>query len=156
MIAGILEARTRLERLAGADAAAASADCSSDCLEKDPKRRLRDIADTRLDLEDVQSARAKTRSRRDLSLRGGWVALLSSTMLALTLAGASWLLRRDSAPSLPIGECAIATQLTNYDGSEGAAAIAPDGRSFAFVSSRGGRRTSGCARCLVASRPVDQ
>ena len=64
---------------------------------------------------------------------------MSSTMLALMLvAGAGWLLRRDSAPSLPIGGQAIVTQLTNYDGGEDSAAMAPDGRSFAFVSSRGG------------------
>ena len=108
-------------------------------LHKDPKRRVRDIADTRLDLEDVQSAQNDEAFQTRSVAPWRRVALVSSTMLALTLvAGASWLLRRDSAASLPIGGHAIATQLTSYDGSEGAAAIAPDGRSFAFVSSRGG------------------
>ena len=108
-------------------------------LHKDPKRRVRDIADTRLDLEDVQSAQNDEAFQTRSVAPWRRVALVSSTMLALMLvAGAGWLLRRDSAPSLPIGGQAIVTQLTNYDGGEDSAAMAPDGRSFAFVSSRGG------------------
>src|SRR5205085_11980275 len=51
-------------------------------------------------------------------------------------------------PSEPMAKV-IATQLTDYGGAESAAALAPDGRSFGFVSAPGGtaylwiRRISG-------------
>jgi serine/threonine protein kinase len=107
-------------------------------LQKDPKQRVRDIADTRIDLEDAQAARDDAAARRGTS-RWRLVALLSLATLALTLGlGASWLARRGAVPSPSIGGRTIVTQLTNYDGSETSAAIAPDGRSFAFVSKHGG------------------
>jgi serine/threonine protein kinase len=108
-------------------------------LQKDPKPRVRDIADIRVDLEDAQTARADDASARRPTGRWRLVALLSLATLALTLIlGASWLARRKAVPSLSIGGRTIVTQLTNYDGSETWAAVAPDGRSFAFVSTHGG------------------
>ncbi len=107
-------------------------------LQKDPKQRVRDIADVRSDLEDAQTARADQVAARPSTSRWRLVALFSLATLALTLIVAAWLARGEAAPSLSIGERTIVAQLTNYDGTETWAAIAPDGRSFAFVSRHGG------------------
>ena len=107
-------------------------------LEKDPKRRVRDIADIRADL-DVHAAQQNDALPGRPASHWRAVALLSSATLAVTLAGAAaWLAWRDAVPSLSMPGQTMVTQLTNYDGSEASAAIAPDGRSFAFVSTSGG------------------
>jgi Tol biopolymer transport system component len=102
-------------------------------LEKDPKRRLRAIADARWDLQPwVASADSGRSPRRRAVLVASLVAgaLLLSTIAAVWRSGAG-----GAATALPIGQTVVA-QLTNYGGTETSGALAPDGRSFTFVSSR--------------------
>ena len=107
-------------------------------LDKDPKRRLRDIADVRMVLEDAaaeeDAERARPASARPWQLASVVLAAMLATALML---GAPSLVTREplAGPSL---DRSVAVHLTNYGGSEASGAIAPDGRSFAFVSEHAG------------------
>ena len=114
-------------------------------LHKDPRKRARDIADVRFELDESttdtvanHASRSPTTSRVALSV---WRSLvLAAVALAATIAVLS-LLRPWGAAPLPtagIGR-AVVSQLTNYGGLESYAALAPDGRSFVYVSSAGGQ-----------------
>ena len=107
-------------------------------LQKDPKRRARDIADVRFDLENPVVRPSPGTSTSQAPARVWRALAVASTAVAIGLG--SWLLaggRRDSsAPSLE-GSRAIVTQLTNYGGFESDGAIAPDGGSFVYVSTEG-------------------
>jgi len=71
-----------------------------------------------------------------------WVWALSGAAAALAAVGALWLLpavrQRLAKPEPFVRDQARLTQLTSYSGAERSPAISPDGRSFAFVSEKGG------------------
>ncbi|MFN8092026.1 MAG: LpqB family beta-propeller domain-containing protein [Vicinamibacteria bacterium] len=111
------------------------------CLEKDPKRRFHHFADLRIELHEALDAPApaeppagppgrELRRWRAAALASG-AALLAAGALAI----AAW--PRRAAPSAA-GDLTLALQLTRLDGTETSSALAPDGRSFAFVSRHGG------------------
>jgi eukaryotic-like serine/threonine-protein kinase len=115
------------------------------CLEKNPKRRLHDIADARMDVEDalsevpVGTAAAAAVFRRTLRpwllLIAIGIAVLAVVAAMVTIAFSS----RNAAPAQSgMSPETIATQLTNYGGTESGGALSPDGRSFVFVSNHGG------------------
>ena len=106
------------------------------CLQKDPKRRLHDIADARIEIEDAQSGlredgpiatpRVGSRSRRV------WMSAVA--LVALIVAGSvGWLVH--SAPAAPETRLEINTAPT----SDASFAISPDGRTVAFVVRFGGK-----------------
>jgi eukaryotic-like serine/threonine-protein kinase len=110
------------------------------CLEKDPKLRMRDIGDARHDLQendsrspDAQPVAATTRSEVSRTAR---IAVLLVGAIAAGTAALYTIGHSPRDTTLPV-ELA-ATQLTNYAGHQNFAAIAPDGRSFAFVSDHEG------------------
>jgi Tol biopolymer transport system component len=114
------------------------------CLVKDRKGRLADIADARLELEDVGhvlAANERIELRVDRPLRswlaiGGWVA---ASVLAVVTAGVGWLHPRAApAPSEPVRFQVFAPRQTTGLGSP---ALSPDGRWLAFsVRGQDGRR----------------
>jgi serine/threonine protein kinase/Tol biopolymer transport system component len=115
------------------------------CVEKDPRRRLRDIADARMDVEDALSdvpigpPAAAATSRRTSA---PW--LLPTTIGIAVLATGAAIATIAFSPSTAVGPLigvspqTIATQLTNYGGTESGGVLSPDGRSFVFVSNHGG------------------
>ncbi len=109
-------------------------------LEKDVKRRVRDIGDVRVELDAAPDVQAENPQP---AATGAWrlavVASLATLIatVAVTMAATRLLGRRDTS-SIPRGELAILSQLTSYDGTEAHGALAPDGKSFAFVSDMGG------------------
>jgi Tol biopolymer transport system component len=103
------------------------------CLEKDPRHRLRDAADARLELQDARSdadppVRASASSRQ---LAG--IGLLAVVLIA---AVAMMALLRRSAPAAPLFSHVV--RLTTGPDREGAPAISPDGKWVAYLSDAGG------------------
>jgi Tol biopolymer transport system component len=101
------------------------------CLEKDPKARLRDIADARAELQqDVAVQPAATR-------RGGRSAALAFAALgalAALLAAEGW--SRWQTPRVP--EFYRATRIVATAAHEYGPAISPDGKWIAYLASDGG------------------
>jgi Tol biopolymer transport system component len=111
------------------------------CLEKDPKRRLRDIGDARFEIDEAlthltgmaaPAARPPARPAR-LAL---WMAAVVGV---LVIAGAAlWQMQRsDYFWRNPI-EGAKVTRLTEFEGAGHHAAISRDGKFVAFLSDRDG------------------
>ena len=114
-------------------------------LEKDLRRRLHDIADARIEIEDARSRTSSIESVQPAvldpaGLRWRRTAFAAMATLALVAAGVTIRLPKDGRAIVAMGPSAqtIATQLTNYGGTEAAGALSPDGRSFVFVSDHGG------------------
>jgi Tol biopolymer transport system component len=99
------------------------------CLEKDPKRRLRDAGDAMLLLDIAPTAVASKTSRTPLLALGAVAALL-----AIALAAVSYTHFREAPPTaelvrfpLPLPESVNFTQW-------GASAVSPDGRKIVFAA----------------------
>ena len=107
-------------------------------LEKDPKRRLRDIADARIDLEDALAGGATPGRAPAIAARVRWGWWAAIVLVALASAMAGWSARRlDPGPDNPLSNASF-TRLTNFDGDEAEASLSPDGRFAAFLSDRDG------------------
>jgi serine/threonine protein kinase/Tol biopolymer transport system component len=109
------------------------------CLQKDPARRLRDIGDARLELDDaaqdpLESDSPGSRQPRRRSVVFAWTV----AALALTAAAAAFVFRGNIA-----GPDARSTMrfslVTNFAGVEAQPSLSPDARSVAFVSNRDGQ-----------------
>ena len=105
------------------------------CLEKDAKRRLRDIGDARIELEDalrqpvpIAGRPAADPSRRWWRLAPAALALVGLTALIVGL----W-----PAWENPLAG-ATYEKLTSWEGTEWGAQISPDGKFVAFLSDRDG------------------
>jgi serine/threonine protein kinase/Tol biopolymer transport system component len=104
-------------------------------LSKDPRRRLADIADARLDLEDREEGSDPTAfsvQRR----RSEWIAWCA-VGVTLLLAGAAWFARSGGASGMATQ---LRLELTTPPTSEPESiAISPDGQTIAFVAESEGR-----------------
>ncbi|RPH54106.1 MAG: serine/threonine-protein kinase, partial [Acidobacteria bacterium] len=118
------------------------------CLEKDPKRRLRDVGDARIDIEEALGAGtspgAAVAAVAPTGFRGWrWrPALLSGAAILLGLTSALLLIDRFARTPATLEnplDGATFTRLTDFEGTELDAAISPDGRSVAYVSDRDGQ-----------------
>jgi len=111
-------------------------------LEKDPKRRLRDIGDARAELDDALeggNAPATMVGRPAVvsahSLWSRWAAIM---LIALASGLAGWgVTRLNLPPDNPLSNATF-TWLTNFEGDEAEAALSPDGNFAAFLSDRDG------------------
>jgi len=113
------------------------------CLEKDVKRRLRDIAEAQIEIEDAIGARSTPEpvrgSTTNLRLAATWV--LIGTIAIAAAAAATWFLRPGSTvtPAPPV-RLALSMGAGNQLALEGVAqdvlAISPDGKAVAYVVAR--------------------
>ncbi len=108
------------------------------CLSKDPKHRLRDIGDARLDLYDSAEVPQSTTGPPAATTRRVVAAVVVSAA-SLALALGLWWGRRIVEPSPPNPLAAATfTRLTDFEGTEHDAALSPDGRFVVFRSDRDG------------------
>jgi serine/threonine protein kinase len=115
------------------------------CLKKDVRHRLHDIADARIELDDALSGKPDPEAvptiesrRRPISwavVTAGAIAAagIGAVIAAITLSQLTPVSPSEGAPART-----IASQLTNYGGTESGGALSPDGRSFVFMSNHGG------------------
>jgi Tol biopolymer transport system component len=116
------------------------------CLRKDVRRRLRDIADARIEIDDAIAARTAATDRapgahaRPLHARSRRLAAIGS-IAAIVLASAVGIIWRlwvdDYFWRNPLID-ARPVRLTDFEGEEVDAAISPDGKLTVFLSNRDG------------------
>ena len=121
------------------------------CLEKDLKKRLRDIGDARLEIEEAldtvhvaataATPKQTSSNRQKATARparlAGWAAVAGAGLLAI--AGAViWQLEQSEHFWRNPLEGAKVTRLTDFEGAEHHAAISRDGKFVAFLSDRDG------------------
>jgi Tol biopolymer transport system component len=110
-------------------------------LERDPKRRLRDIADARVEIDDALEGKAEAMAVGPPAAVvahppwGRWAAVV---LIALAAALVGWSMRRlNPAATNPLSNATF-TRLTNFEGDEAQAVLSPDGKFAAFLSDRDG------------------
>jgi Tol biopolymer transport system component len=111
------------------------------CLTKDPKQRLRDIGDVRIEIDaidevlpgatatDVPVVRVKSRT--------AWLPWAALAVLAV--GAGTWETRRTTTVEENPLANAIFSPITNWEGTEEHAEISPDGRFVAFLADRAGQ-----------------
>ena len=101
------------------------------CLDKDPKRRLHDIADARIEIDDVRSGRQQdervAQAPADSWRRLAWASALVVVTLSAAAIGV-WALRASS----PVPEARL--ELNTPPTKEPSLAISPDGLKIVFVA----------------------
>jgi serine/threonine protein kinase len=123
------------------------------CLQKDPQRRLRDLGDAQIEIEEEltaldQQAGSSVSLHKDVSgrqtsppaLEQKRYVWLTWILLALLAAGfGAWIVANRSGPKFrnPLSNAQF-TPLTNFNGAETDPAISPDGKFVAFISNRSG------------------
>ena len=100
------------------------------CLERDPRKRLRDIGEARIALEAAEAAPVEAAPRA----RGSRAALVAAGVgLAAAAAAAGWFLRPSAAPVLR--KLDVAAEGLSVDEIH-RPAISPDGRRVAYIAGR--------------------
>ena len=100
------------------------------CLEKDPKRRLRDAGDAMLLLDSAPPPPCQRQSSRMPLLALGGVAAL----LALALGGVSYVHFREAPPAAEVMRFQVGLPESVNFTQFGTSAISPDGRKIAFAA----------------------
>jgi Tol biopolymer transport system component len=112
------------------------------CLAKDPKQRLRDIGDIRIEIDAIDEAlpgvsdatMAPHASATTVARWLPWVALV-----AFAASVGAWEARRPSTTAENPLANAQFTRLTDWEGTEGGAEISPDGKFVAFLADKAGQ-----------------
>jgi serine/threonine protein kinase/Tol biopolymer transport system component len=107
------------------------------CLEKDPKRRLRDIGDAIADLDDAAEVPPDAVTPSPPRSRAPLYAALA-VLAAVIVAAVMWPRPHPAVTSEnPLANASF-TRYTDFEGSEQDAAISPDGRFIVFLADRSG------------------
>src|SRR5687767_9481087 len=130
-------------------------------LQKDPKRRLRDIGDARLEIEDVLSGKEAAVTPAAAAAAPSKSNVLPWVIAALAVAAAlgtiGWSIARGGADADP-GWQAF-TQITDSPGEETMPALSPDGTTVAYAAKVNGswdifsQRVGGRNRVVIAGDP---
>jgi serine/threonine protein kinase len=100
------------------------------CLDKDPKRRLRDLGDVRFEIDDVGS-HAVPGSHQPRPAYRAVLPIVATFALVAGGAGLFYLTR----PTVPVTSPSEYTRLTNFTDSASAPSLSPDGRMVTFKRS---------------------
>ena len=111
------------------------------CLAKDPKQRLRDIGDVRIELDAIDDVLpgeiAMPVPRAAVRNRATWVPWVA--LAALAVAVGTWAAGRPAATEDNPLANATFSRVTNWGGTEEQAEISPDGRYVTFLADRLGQ-----------------
>lgn len=113
------------------------------CLAKDPRNRVRDIGDVRLELSDAEPPEADSQARAEASPRPRTLAVAATLVGAVALmgfgalAGRSWNSGQQSAHSATFSLGSI-ERITDDSGISRMPAFSPDGKLLAYASDRSG------------------
>jgi len=141
MIAAILEREPAFDRLPPSTPASVRR-LLARCLDKDHKRRLRDIGDARLEIDDALTGTGEATSA--VASGRAWSPLAAVGAVVVAAAGAAlltWTMKRPLAPAIgrSIARLAVATAEPLADAEE-TVAVSPDGRRIAYVAGDTTRR----------------
>ena len=109
------------------------------CLAKDAKKRLRDIGDARVEIDaagEILPGGENTDVEPPAPRRRAW--LVWTVLAALATVVAIWEGVRDAPLNDPFAGARF-TPITNWEGTEAAADISPDGRFVTFLADRDGQ-----------------
>ncbi|MBA3847505.1 MAG: PD40 domain-containing protein, partial [Planctomycetes bacterium] len=131
------------------------------CLQKDPRRRLRDIGDARLEIEDAIAGKDASTVEPAAHIVGDkpsgklpWLVAAAAVAAAIALAG--WSLTRQGSARDDVIQF---TQITDTAGEETDPSLSPDGTVVAFASRASGswdiysQRVGGRNRTLIVGDP---
>ena len=116
------------------------------CLEKDPKRRLRDIGDARLDIDEATGGAAVPAAfepalagpkRPNPAIPLAWWGAAAAGVIVIAAAGGWQLQRSEYFWRNPL-EGASVSKVTDFEGGEHHAAISRDGKFVTYLSDRNG------------------
>ena len=112
------------------------------CLDRNAKRRLRDIGDARIEIDDAIARPNVQGTPARESARGTWRRWIAPAVVAVAGLVALVVGWRSRAPLErawvnPLADATF-TRFTDFPGTETVAAISPDGRFVAFLSDRDG------------------
>ncbi len=137
------------------------ADLLRRCLERDPHRRLHDVADARIVLDDLLEGRVPVSPAAGPTVapapseRARWTRRAAVFLLgALATTPLLWAMRRAPAPTAESMQPTSFRQLTFLAGGETSPALSPDGESFAYVKVIGGKKDVFLQR-VGGSKPVN-
>jgi Tol biopolymer transport system component len=109
------------------------------CLDKDPKRRLRDVGDARLELEEAQAGGAGAPATGRPATPRPWSAIVAWCVASVAVLVTIGTLVRAHVGGLVVRAPMRFSVVTNFAGVEAGPSLSPDGRSVAFVSNRDGQ-----------------
>ena len=106
------------------------------CFVKDPRQRIRDIGEVRIQLDAPDAAALGDVTPGQRGSSGGWSPWLALATLALVVG--AWELWRDRGTlDNPLADATF-TPFTNWEGNEEGGEISPNGELVAFLSDRDG------------------
>lgn len=109
------------------------------CLVKDPKQRLRDMGDVRIEIDGIDEALAGSdavvASAAPAGPRAPWLPWLAAGALAIGLAAAvAWNLRRPVAAAAVTRFTIVPPEAPRFAGTHHMVALSPDGAQIAYLS----------------------
>ena len=125
------------------------------CLQKDPRRRLRDIGDARLEIDEAEAGDETTPATSDpRRARRSWFLMTAGLTTGLIVAAAAWFgYRALFLPSSTARQDVLFERITDAVGVEESPAISPDGKTVAYVGYAGGRQHI-WIRLLAGGKPL--
>ncbi len=112
------------------------------CLAKDPKQRLRDMGDIRIEIDAIDevlpgASEVTVTSPTPAKTRATWLPWVAFAALAVVVG--VWAARRpETTQDDPLANAPRFSRFTDWEGTEGGAEISPDGRFVAFVADKAG------------------